>query len=90
MEGTEKGTATFCCELNKAGAAVAWRKGDQALGTSEKFTTRCQGTVAELVIHNLVLEDAGDYTCSCGEQETTAVLKVNGKHKKKKELCIIN
>lgn len=85
MEGTENGTATLCCELSKAGAAVAWRKGDKALGTSDKFTMRCQGTVAELVIHDLVLEDAGDYTCSCGEQETTAALKVNGKNKKKKK-----
>ncbi|XP_041899175.1 obscurin isoform X8 [Corvus kubaryi] len=77
VEGTENGTATFCCELSKAGAAVAWRKGDRALGTSNKFTMRCQGTMAELLIHDLVLADAGDYTCSCGEQETTAELKVN-------------
>ncbi|XP_068862348.1 obscurin isoform X11 [Aphelocoma coerulescens] len=77
VEGTENGTATFCCELSKAGAAVAWRKGDRALGTSDKFTMRCQGTMAELLINDLVLEDAGDYTCSCGEQETTATLKVN-------------
>ncbi|XP_017602265.1 PREDICTED: obscurin isoform X2 [Corvus brachyrhynchos] len=77
VEGTENGTATFCCELSKAGAAVAWRKGDRALGTSDKFTMRCQGTMAELLIHDLVLADAGDYTCSCGEQETTAELKVN-------------
>ncbi|XP_071285988.1 obscurin-like, partial [Agelaius tricolor] len=77
VEGTEHGMATFCCELSKAGAAVAWRKGDKTLGTSDKFTMRCQGTVAELVIHDLVLADAGDYTCSCGEQETTAALKVN-------------
>uniref|UniRef100_A0A803VK92 Obscurin, cytoskeletal calmodulin and titin-interacting RhoGEF n=1 Tax=Ficedula albicollis TaxID=59894 RepID=A0A803VK92_FICAL len=77
VEGTENGTATFCCELSKAGAAVAWRKGHKTLGTSDKFTVRCQGTVAELVIHDLALADAGDYTCSCGEQETTAALKVN-------------
>lgn len=61
---------------------MAWRKGDKTLGTSDKFTMRCQGTVAELVIHDLVLADAGDYTCSCGEQETTAALKVNGKNQK--------
>ncbi|XP_021393666.2 obscurin isoform X15 [Lonchura striata] len=77
VEGTENSTATFCCELSKAGAAVAWRKGDKTLGTSDKFTMSCKGMVAELVIHDLVLADAGDYTCSCGEQETTATLKVN-------------
>ncbi|XP_064495791.1 obscurin [Pseudopipra pipra] len=77
VEGTEKGTATFRCELNKPGAAVGWRKGDTALGTGDKFTMRCQGTIAELVIRDLDLADAGDYTCCCGDQRTTAALRVN-------------
>uniref|UniRef100_A0A663M3I2 Obscurin n=1 Tax=Athene cunicularia TaxID=194338 RepID=A0A663M3I2_ATHCN len=74
---TENGTATFCCELNKPAAAVEWRKGDRALETSEKFTMRCEGTTAELVICDLDLTDAGDYTCCYGDEKTTAALKVN-------------
>ncbi|XP_009082964.1 PREDICTED: obscurin, partial [Acanthisitta chloris] len=77
VEAIENGTATFCCELNKPSAAVEWKKGDRALGTNDKFTTRCEGTIAELVIRDLNLTDAGDYTCCCGDQKTTAVLKVN-------------
>lgn len=79
MEATEDGTAAFCCELNKPVAAVGWRKGDRALEPSGKFTMRCEGTIAELVIRDLELADAGDYTCCYGDQKTTAALKVNGK-----------
>ncbi|XP_010188966.1 PREDICTED: obscurin-like, partial [Mesitornis unicolor] len=77
VEATEKGTAAFCCELNKVSAAVEWRKGDRALEPSNKFTMRCEGTTAELVIRDLDLTDAGDYTCCYGDQKTTAALKVN-------------
>ncbi|XP_053913944.1 obscurin isoform X11 [Cuculus canorus] len=77
MEATENGTATFCCEVNKPTAAVEWRKGDKALEPSDKFSMRCEGTVAELVIRDLDLTDAGDYTCFYGDQKTTAALKVN-------------
>uniref|UniRef100_A0A8C0EE14 Obscurin n=1 Tax=Bubo bubo TaxID=30461 RepID=A0A8C0EE14_BUBBB len=77
VEATENGTATFCCELNKPAADVEWRKGDRALETNEKFTMRCEGTTAELVIRDLDLTDAGDYTCCYGDQKTTAALKVN-------------
>ncbi|XP_010121152.1 PREDICTED: obscurin [Chlamydotis macqueenii] len=62
VEATENGTATFCCELNKPATAVEWRKGDRALETNEKFTMRCEGTIAELVVRDLDLTDAGDYT----------------------------
>ncbi|XP_008935253.1 PREDICTED: obscurin-like, partial [Merops nubicus] len=77
VEATENGTATFCCDLSKPVAAVEWRKGDRALEPNEKFTMRCEGTTAELVIRALDLTDAGDYTCCYGEQKTTAALKVN-------------
>lgn len=81
MEATENGTATFCCELSKPAASVEWRKGDRVLEPSDKVTTTCKGTTAELVIRDLDLADAGDYTCCYGEQKTTAALKVNGKKK---------
>ncbi|XP_021244944.1 obscurin isoform X10 [Numida meleagris] len=77
VEATENGTATFCCELNKPAASVEWRKGDRALEPSDKVTIKCKGTTAELVIHDLDLADAGDYTCCYGDQKTTAALKVN-------------
>ncbi|XP_062424693.1 obscurin isoform X1 [Rhea pennata] len=77
LEATESGMATLCCELNKPAASVEWRKGDSVLKPNEKFTIKLEGSVAELMIHNLDLTDAGDYTCRYGDQETTAALKVN-------------
>lgn len=48
------------------------------------------GAVAKLIIHELDMEDTGDYTCVCGDQQTTATLTVNGKKKKKKgKVCNI-
>lgn len=43
---------------------------------------RQDGAVAKLIIHDLDVEDAGDYTCVCGDQQTTATLTVNGKTNK--------
>uniref|UniRef100_A0A8V1A9E9 non-specific serine/threonine protein kinase n=1 Tax=Gallus gallus TaxID=9031 RepID=A0A8V1A9E9_CHICK len=77
VEATENGVATFCCELNKPAASVEWRKGDRALEPSDRVTMTCKGTTAELVIRDLDLADAGDYTCCYGDQKTTAALKVN-------------
>lgn len=40
---------------------------------------RQDDALAELEICDLELQDAGDYTCVCGDQHTTASLTVNGK-----------
>lgn len=74
----ESQTATLSCELSKA-AAVAWKKGNKILRASEKYVMRQEGALAELEIRELELQDAGDYTCVCGEQHSTASLTVKGK-----------
>lgn len=78
-EAEEGGEVTLCCELTKA-APVEWWKGQRILKESEKYKMRQEGTKAELVIHEIAEEDAGDYTCVCGEHQTTAVLTVQGKN----------
>lgn len=40
---------------------------------------RQDNVLAELEICDLELQDAGDYTCVCGDQHTVASLTVNGK-----------
>ncbi|XP_019363471.1 PREDICTED: obscurin [Gavialis gangeticus] len=77
LEATENGTATLRCELSKPAAPVEWKKGDQVLRSNEKFTITQDGAVAELVIHDLDLTDAGNYTCMYGDQQTRAALTVN-------------
>lgn len=77
-EVTEGQAATLRCELTKV-AQVEWRKGSSLLKVSDKYKMRQEGTVMKLLIHDAELKDAGEYTCVCGEQETTAALIVHGK-----------
>lgn len=77
-EATESGTVTLQCELSRPGGSVQWRKDGKALVPNGKYKMRREGRFVELVIQDLDLADAGSYTCVCGEQETTAALRVNG------------
>lgn len=77
-EVTEGQAASLRCELTKV-AQVEWRKGSSLLKASDKYKMRQEGTVMKLLIHDVELKDAGEYTCVCGEQETTAALIVHGK-----------
>lgn len=78
-EATEGDTVTLHCELTKA-APVEWKKGHAVLKPSEKYKMRQKDATAELVIHNLDESDAGDYTCVCGDKQSTASLAVHGNH----------
>lgn len=78
-EAEEGGEVTLHCELTKA-APVEWRKDQRILKASKKYKMRQEGPKAELVIHEISEEDAGDYTCACGEHQTTAVVTVQGKN----------
>lgn len=81
LEAVENGTAALQCELTKP-AEVEWKKGQEVLKESSKYEMSQDGAVAKLIIHELEEEDAGVYTCVCGEQQTTATLAVNGKQLK--------
>lgn len=78
VEAVEGGTATLRCQLSRE-VPVEWRKGHALLRPSNKYRMRQEGTLAELLIHDLDARDAGDYTCVVGNQKTTAALSVNGK-----------
>ncbi|CAH2281872.1 obscurin isoform X24 [Pelobates cultripes] len=72
VEVQEGETAILQCELSKAGAPVEWRKGAVVLQSNDKYEMRQSGTIAELLIHNLDLDDYGDYICITGTKQTTA------------------
>lgn len=78
VEATESGTAVLQCELTKS-TPVEWRKGQELLKPSDKYKLRLKDTIAELTIQSLEEQDAGDYTCVCGDKTTTASLTVHGK-----------
>ncbi|XP_070989789.1 obscurin-like isoform X28 [Oncorhynchus clarkii lewisi] len=76
QEAEEGGSVTLHCELSKPGVHVEWRKGTQVLKSGEKYQMKQKESVSELLISKVVTEDSGDYSCVCGEQKTTASLKI--------------
>ncbi|KAL6089773.1 hypothetical protein STEG23_015653, partial [Scotinomys teguina] len=74
-EATEGTMATLRCELTKE-APVEWRKGAETLRNGDKYRLKQDGAVCELQICNLVVADAGDYLCVCGQERTSATLTV--------------
>lgn len=78
-EVTEGGLANLRCELSKA-APVEWTKDGKPLKPSDKYTMKQKDTVTELTVHDVTEQDAGDYTCLCGDQKTSASLTVLGKY----------
>lgn len=66
------------CELTKPASAVEWRRGGELLKNGDKYQMRKKDLQVEMKIADLCVEDSGDYTCICGEQRTTAEIRVNG------------
>ncbi|XP_052332743.1 obscurin-like isoform X30 [Oncorhynchus keta] len=79
QEAEEGDSVTLHCELSKSGVLVEWRKGTQVLKSGEKYQMKQKESVSELLISKVVPEDSGDYSCVCGEQKTTASLKIKAK-----------
>ncbi|KAG2458503.1 OBSCN protein, partial [Polypterus senegalus] len=76
QEVVEGETAILSCEISKTGVPVEWRKGGVVLQQSNKYEMRTKGTIMDLVIHDLEPEDNGYYTCSTGENQTTASITI--------------
>uniref|UniRef100_A0A3Q3L3K7 Ig-like domain-containing protein n=1 Tax=Mastacembelus armatus TaxID=205130 RepID=A0A3Q3L3K7_9TELE len=63
QEAVEDGGVTLRCELSKPGVAAQWRKDAQLLKEGEKYQMKQEGRVAEMLIRNVTLSDAGEYCC---------------------------
>ncbi|XP_039998756.1 obscurin isoform X7 [Xiphias gladius] len=77
QEAEEGASISLCCELSKPGVPVEWKKGTQVLKSGEKYQMKQKASVNELLINKVVPEDSGDYSCVCGDQKTTASVKIN-------------
>lgn len=66
------------CELSKPAPSVEWRRGGQLLKNGDKYQMRKKDLQVEMKIADLSLDDAGDYSCVCGDQMTKATVIVNG------------
>lgn len=74
----EEGTgASLRCELSEP-RAVVWSKGGLEVQADGRREPRQQGCLVELVLRDLRWEDAGEYTCTCGSQATSATVTVTG------------
>ena len=78
QEATEGTTVTLRCQMSKA-ASVEWRKGSESLRDGDRYSLRQDGATCELQIRGLAVEDAGEYSCMCGQERTSATLSVKGK-----------
>ena len=58
---------------------MTWKKGPKTLQSGDKYVLRQDGAVCGLQIHGLTMADAGEYSCVCGQEKTSATLTVRGK-----------
>ena len=78
QEATEGNSIFLRCELNKPASSLEWRRGGELLKHGDKYQMRKKDLQAEMKIVDVSLDDAGEYSCVCGEQSTTASVIVNG------------
>lgn len=78
QKATEGTTVTLQCKLRKA-APVEWRKGPNTLKDGDRYSLKQDGTRCQLQIRGLVIADAGEYSCICEQERTSATLTVRGK-----------
>lgn len=79
QEALEEGSVTLRCELSKPGVPVVWLKGEELLREGERHQMKQEGRTVEMVIRNVVLQDAGEYSCvTACNVKTAADIKVRG------------
>lgn len=66
------------CELNKE-VDVIWYRNQAEVRPSKTVAVRAEGRRRTLVLRRVSHEDAGQYTCDCGTDKTTAALHIEGK-----------
>ncbi|XP_049449246.1 obscurin-like protein 1 isoform X4 [Epinephelus fuscoguttatus] len=64
------------CEINKPKGDVQWLKDGQEISPSRRHTIRAQGRERSFTIHQLVEEDAGEYTCESTDDRMSATVTV--------------
>ncbi|KAL0964073.1 hypothetical protein UPYG_G00318040 [Umbra pygmaea] len=69
-------TITLRCEVNKPKGDVQWLKDGQDIKPNRHHTIRAQGRERSFTIHQLTLDDAGEYTCESTDDRTSATVCV--------------
>lgn len=79
VEGTETDSVKMICEVSKASAEVVWYKGDEELPEGGRYEQVQDGRKRILIIHDLRMDDAGEYNCRLPNAKTSANLRLSGK-----------
>eukprot|EP00063_Salmo_salar_P044537 XP_014019372.1 PREDICTED: obscurin-like isoform X13 [Salmo salar] len=69
-------TLTLRCEVNKPKGDVQWLKDGQEIKPSRQHTIRAQGRERSITIHQLMLDNAGEYACESTDDRTFATVGV--------------
>lgn len=79
VEGTETDSVKLICEVSKPEADVTWYFGDRELPEGGRYEQMVDGKRRILLIRDLKMADAGQYTCQLSASvKTTGSLKING------------
>lgn len=70
---------TLACEANQPNLESAWFKEDYEILPDDKFDIAVEGEKHELTIHDVAVEDEGEYTVEIGDDSSTAMLWVEGR-----------
>ena len=71
---------TLRCEINKPKGDVQWLKGGREIPPSRRHTIRAQGRERSFTVHQIVEEDAGEYTCESTDDRTSSTVSVESKY----------
>ncbi|XP_062373266.1 obscurin isoform X2 [Sardina pilchardus] len=76
QDAVEGGSAILHCELSRPGVPVEWRRGPEVIKSGQKYQMKLVESTVELKILDLTPEDSGVYVCDCGNNSTSANVKV--------------
>ncbi|KAJ7993536.1 hypothetical protein DPEC_G00273430 [Dallia pectoralis] len=74
---TEGETATLSCTTSDLTTPVTWRCNNILLLNGDKYEMLKEGNLNQLLIHNVVPDDSGIYSCDTGDVQSCAKLTVN-------------
>lgn len=76
----EKQTITFTCKLSKPNKKVTWYKdGEELTPANERYSFEIENCSYTMTLKDTVLDDEAKYSMKIGDEETTCVLRVDGK-----------
>lgn len=78
-------SVTYECKIGGSPEIkITWYKGETEIHPSEKYRMSFVDSVAVIEMHNLSVEDSGDYTCEAqnpaGSASTSTTLRVKGQN----------